>query len=120
MLSMLVGMKDSTVKFLINGLAACQDKKNLLYAFVSNLKIVAIYALYPESFCDKNLAVRKVFAFSDSAEHMCLPKTICYLFRCCEETSVIQSQVLWGFTLQSPSKLAPITFSQTQVLTSAA
>ena len=29
---------------------------------------VAIYALYPESFCGKNLAVRKVFAFSDSEE----------------------------------------------------
>ena len=43
---------------------------HLLRAFVANLKIDAIYALYPESFCDKNLAVRKVFAFSDSApEH---------------------------------------------------
>ena len=40
---------------------------HLLRAFVANLKIDAIYALYPESFCDKNLAVRKVFAFSDSA-----------------------------------------------------
>ena len=40
---------------------------HLLPAFVANLKIDAIYALYPESFCDKNLAVRKVFAFSDSA-----------------------------------------------------
>ena len=39
---------------------------HLLRAFVANLKIYAIYALYPESFCDKNLAVRKVFAFSDS------------------------------------------------------
>ena len=39
---------------------------HLLRAFVANLKIDAIYALYPESFCDKNLAVRKVFAFSDS------------------------------------------------------
>ena len=38
----------------------------VLRAFVANLKIDAIYALYPESFCDKNLAVRKVFAFSDS------------------------------------------------------
>ena len=38
-----------------------------LRAFVAILKIDAIYALYPESFCDKNLAVRKVFAFSDSA-----------------------------------------------------
>ena len=39
---------------------------HLLRAFVAKLKIDAIYALYPESFCDKNLAVRKVFAFSDS------------------------------------------------------
>ena len=27
---------------------------------------VAIYAHYPESFCSENLAIRKVFAFSDS------------------------------------------------------
>ena len=40
---------------------------HLLCAFVANLKIGAIYALYPERFCDKHLAVRKVFAFSDSA-----------------------------------------------------
>ena len=40
---------------------------HLLRAFVANLKIDAIYALYPESFCDKNLAIRKVFAFCDSA-----------------------------------------------------
>ena len=39
---------------------------HLLRAFVANLKIDAIYALYPESFCDPNLAIRKVFAFSDS------------------------------------------------------
>ena len=37
-----------------------------LCAFVGNLKIDAIYVLYPESFCDKNLAIRKVFAFCDS------------------------------------------------------
>ena len=41
-------------------------QNHLLCAFVANLKIDAIYALYPESFCDKNLAIRKVFAFSDS------------------------------------------------------
>ena len=35
-------------------------------AFVADLKIDAIYALYPESFCDTNLAIRKVFAFCDS------------------------------------------------------
>ena len=41
-------------------------QNHLLCVFVANLKIDAIYALYPESFCDKNLVVRKVFAFSDS------------------------------------------------------
>ena len=40
---------------------------HLLCTFVANLKIDAIYAFHPESFCDKNLAIRKVFAFSDSA-----------------------------------------------------
>ena len=39
---------------------------HLLRAFVANSKIGAIYALYPESFCDKNLAIRKVFTFCDS------------------------------------------------------
>ena len=39
---------------------------HLLRTFVANSKIDAIYSFYPESFCDKNLAVRKVFAFSDS------------------------------------------------------
>ena len=39
---------------------------HLLRALVANLKIDAIYALYPESFYDPNLAIRKVFAFSDS------------------------------------------------------
>ena len=38
---------------------------HLLHAFVANLKIDV---LYPESFCDKNLAVRKFFAFSDSGD----------------------------------------------------
>ena len=31
------------------------------------MKIDAIYAFYPESSCNKNLAIRKVFVFSDSA-----------------------------------------------------
>ena len=34
--------------------------------FCRKIKSVAIYALYPESFCVKNLAIQKVFAFSDS------------------------------------------------------
>ena len=41
---------------------------HLLRAFVANLKIDAIYALYPECFCDKNLAIWKVFALSDSGQ----------------------------------------------------
>ena len=41
-------------------------QNHLLCAFVANLKIDVIYALYPESFCDKNLAIQKVFAFCDS------------------------------------------------------
>ena len=43
-------------------------QNQLLCAFVANLKIDAIYAFYPESFCDKNLAIRKVFAFCDSVQ----------------------------------------------------
>ena len=42
-------------------------QNHLLCAFVANLKIGANYALYPESFRDKNLAIRRVFAFCDSA-----------------------------------------------------
>ena len=42
-------------------------QNHLLCAFVANLKIDALYGLYPESFCGKNLAIRKVFAFCDSA-----------------------------------------------------
>ena len=41
---------------------------HLLRTFVANSKTDAIYALYPESLSNKYLAVRKVFAFSDSAE----------------------------------------------------
>ena len=35
---------------------------DFLRVFVANLKIDAIYAFYPESSCDKNLAIRK-FSF---------------------------------------------------------
>jgi len=41
---------------------------HFLRVFVANLKNDAIYGFNPESFCDKNLAIRKVFAFSDSEE----------------------------------------------------
>ena len=43
-------------------------QNHILCAFVTDLKIDAIYTLYPESFCDKDLAIRKVFAFSASGE----------------------------------------------------
>ena len=38
-------------------------QNHLLGAFVADLKIYAIYALYPESFCGKDLAIRKVLLF---------------------------------------------------------
>ena len=41
-------------------------QNHLKYAFVADLNFDAIYALYPESFCDKKLAIWKVFAFCDS------------------------------------------------------
>ena len=41
-------------------------QNHLLCAFVADLKIDAIFTLYPESFCDKNLAIRNFFAFCDS------------------------------------------------------
>ena len=47
-------------------------QNHLLCAYVAKLKIDAIYALYPESFCDKNLAIRKVFTFCDSVGHKSL------------------------------------------------
>ena len=47
-------------------------QNHLLGAFVADLKI---YAIYPESFCDKNLAIRKVFAFFDSGDG-CLMTTL--------------------------------------------
>ena len=37
---------------------------------VANSKIDAIYAFDPEGFWDKNLAILKVFAFSDSGNRM--------------------------------------------------
>ena len=47
----------------------CESGKFLQQAhyWQKNLKIDAIYAFYTESFCAKNLAIQKVFAFSDSA-----------------------------------------------------
>ena len=36
---------------------------HLLRTFVANLKIYTIYALCPEFFCNKNLAIRKVSFF---------------------------------------------------------
>ena len=51
---------------------------HLLQAFVANLKIDAIYTLYPESFCDKNLAIRKVFAFSDSEYYSNVLRNVIY------------------------------------------
>ena len=73
-------------------------QNHLLYAFVANLKIVAIYALYPESFCDKNLAIRKVFAFCDSEgteidfENNAVTNTMCYIIDYISPVSAIAAQ----------------------------
>ena len=47
-------------------------QNHLLCTFVANLKIGAIYMLYPESFCDKNLAIWKVFVFFYSGKDQSL------------------------------------------------
>ena len=44
------------------------QKQHTSGTVVANLINDMIHALYPESCCDKNLAQRKVFAFSDSAQ----------------------------------------------------
>ena len=53
---------------------------HLLQAFVANLKIDAIYALYPEIFGDIYLAVQEVFAFSDYASKGTCQKRFSGLF----------------------------------------
>ena len=63
-------------------------QNHLLCAFVQNLKIGAIYVLYPESFCDKNLAIRTAFAFCDSASK-------CIDGRC----TPVKNGVLWWLEL---------------------
>ena len=55
---------------------------HLLRAIVANLKIYAIYALYPESFCNKNLAIRKVFAFCDSVVNINVLILDNFLWKC--------------------------------------
>ena len=57
-------------------------QNHLLCTFVVNLKIDLIYALYPESFCDKNLVIRKVFAFCDSAYLLMQTYTSAQLYIC--------------------------------------
>ena len=42
-------------------------RKHTFYAYLKN---DAIYAFYPESFCDKNLLSGKFSFFSDSQGHM--------------------------------------------------
>ena len=56
------------------------------------IKDVPIYALYPESFCMKNLATRKVFAFSDS-ECLSLQMVVGRPRLCKQEESLLQDLV---------------------------
>ena len=56
------------------------------------MKIDAIYALYPESFCDKNLAIRKFFAFCDSAQAKQLEENA--KAECSSVTLLLMNQIL--------------------------
>ena len=57
-------------------------KHTFLGVFVANLKNDAIYGFYPESFCDKNLAIWKVFAFSDSGQPFLFFTPNVFMFQC--------------------------------------
>ena len=59
----------------------CWGDLESLSAFAASLKIYAIYAIYQESFCDKNLAIRKIFGFSDSEE---VPESYYYFVQICD------------------------------------
>ena len=92
---------------------------HLLCTFVANLKINAIYALYPESFCDKNLAIRKVFAFCDSERtmngkydffttrdfpphHACFPKMRgLFVYPHCTYSAILSSRVRGGLSTKA-------------------
>ena len=81
---------------------------HLLHVFVANLKIGAIYALYPESFCDKNLAFRKVFAFSDSGFSASGPKFGNFESRALPQGSTLNfgpRSTKLGGTIRPPSSL---------------
>ena len=63
------------------------------------IKNVAIYTLYPEKFSVKNLAIRKVFAFSDSdlnqrLLHLRLPHSAPFRFRAIPGNSLKKISVL--------------------------
>ena len=78
-------------------------QNHLICAFVAKLKIGAIYALYPESFCDKNLAIRKVFAFCDSA-----PKIHQSLIKRCS----IGGKCFFCCNIMFPLKISPLSNCQ--------
>ena len=58
-----------SIKFDIMHICQKYMKFSSFTHFCRESKSVAIHALYSKSFCVKNLAIRKVFAFSDSVLH---------------------------------------------------
>ena len=64
----MIGISYECTKWSRFGPWLCLEFAHFLRSFVANLKIDVIYAFYPESFCDKNLAIWKVFVFSDSGK----------------------------------------------------
>ena len=90
---------------------------NNLVIFIGSTRIcrkivdVAIYALYPESFCE-NFAIRKVFAFSDSVGimgHM-LKYEKQPLFYCCHTHFLpfARNGLFWGFGHMCPNPLSSL------------
>ena len=77
-------------------------QNHLLCAFVANLKIGAIYALYPESFCDKNLAIWKVFAFCDSGTIFLCSLDVRNIDDQCRGPSIKEKDHLAGYVTKSP------------------
>ena len=90
--------------------------------FCHESKSVAIYALYPESFSVKNLAIRKIFAFSDSGASFhfsacttCAMQKHRRLSKNDFRTWVSRSQMIWSFMLASfPASLLASASAGTQ------
>ena len=56
----------------------------------------AIYTLYPESFCDKNLAIRKVFTFCDSGHYASPHMLFFYSIKTERKENMFKANAMYG------------------------